>query len=66
MFARNEVSEIHSLISHAVVLVRVDDVCENGENPAPVTDTLTDPVVAVLPHCCELRVACIRREVNLI
>ena len=60
MFARTEVSEFHSLISHVVVPVRIDDVYENEENPAPLTDTLTDPVVAVLPHRCELRVACIQ------
>jgi hypothetical protein len=66
VFARTEVSEFHSLISHVVVPVRIDDVYENEENPAPLTDTLTDPVVAVLPHRCELRVACIHHGVNVI
>ena len=64
MLARKDVSEIHSLVSHAVVPVRMEDVYTNDEKPAPLTDTLTDPVVAVLPHLCELRVACIKMSMS--
>ena len=60
LFARKDVSDIHSLTSHDVSPFRIDDVYENVEKLEPLTETLSDPVEAVFPHRCELRVACQR------